>query len=59
MTATLIASRILSLEVTVFLCVSSFPPSTRNFSLLSFGEEAEEDEEETMAASKVKWESDE
>ena len=27
----------------------------RNFSLLSFGEEAEEDEEETMVVSKVRY----
>lgn len=37
----------LSLNLTVVVTIA------RNFSLLSFGEEAEEDEEETMVVSKV------
>jgi len=37
----------LSLNLTVVVMIA------RNFNLLSFGEEAEEDEEETMVVSKV------
>ncbi len=39
--------------VSCVLHIQILPLSPRNFSLLSFGEEAEEDEEETLAASKV------